>query len=113
LKTRFLLPARNELREAVRYYNARRVRLGEDFRDQAWETIRRIEEFPLAWHPLGGAIRRCQMRRFPYGIIYEHAEVEIVIIAVAHLRRELFMSLYSAMNRNRTLAFGFMVRREI
>jgi toxin ParE2 len=88
LKTRFLLPARSELRDVVHYYNAQRVRLGEEFRDEAWETIRRIEEFPLAWHSLGGAIRRCQMRRFPYGIIYEHTTVEIVIIAIAHLHRE-------------------------
>src|SRR6266478_4310636 len=84
----FLRPARLELREIVRYYNAQLPHLGEEFRDEAWETVRRIKEFPLAWHPLGGAIRRCQMQRFPYGIIYEPSEVEIVLIAVAHLHRE-------------------------
>lgn len=42
----------------------------------------------MAWHPLGGAIRRCQMQRFPYGIIYEPSEAEIVLIAVAPLHRE-------------------------
>ncbi|MGH9929399.1 MAG: hypothetical protein ACREA9_09230 [Pyrinomonadaceae bacterium] len=47
MKARFLLPARRELNEAVRYYNAQRVRLGEEFRDEAWETVRRIKEFPL------------------------------------------------------------------
>jgi len=88
LKTRFLSPARRELNKAVRYYNAQRVRLGEEFRDEAWETIRRIQNFPLAWHPLGGAIRRCQMQRFPYSIIYEASELEIVVIAVAHLHQE-------------------------
>ena len=88
MKARFLLPARRELDEAVRYYNAQRMRLGDEFRDEAWETVRRIKDFPLAWHPLGGAIRRCQMRRFPYGLIYEPSELEIVIIAVAHLHRE-------------------------
>ena len=88
MRTRFLLPARRELHETVRYYNAQVPQLGEEFRDEAWETVRRIKEFPLAWHPLGGAIRRCQMQRFPYGIIYEPSEVEIVIIAVAHLHRE-------------------------
>jgi len=88
LKTRFLLPARLELRETVRYYNTQLPRLGEGFRDEAWETIQRIEELPLAWHPLGGSIRRCQMRRFPYGIIYEASKDEIVIIAIAHLHRK-------------------------
>ncbi|MDX6559674.1 MAG: hypothetical protein QOF72_2723 [Blastocatellia bacterium] len=88
MKARFLLPARRELNEAVHYYNAQRVLLGEEFRDEAWETVRRIKEFPQAWHPLGGSIRRCQMRRFPFGVIYEPTELEIVIIAIAHLHRE-------------------------
>ena len=88
MKARFLLPARRELNEAVRYYNAQRVRLDEEFRDEAWETVRRIKEFPQAWHPLGGAIRRCQMRDYPFGVIYEPSEIEIVIIAIAHLHRE-------------------------
>lgn len=87
MKARFLLPARRELNEAVRYYNLQRVDLGDEFRDEAWEAVRRIREFPLAWHALGGAIRRCQMERFPYGIIYEPSKVEIVLIAVAHLHR--------------------------
>ena len=88
MRTRFLRPARRELREIVRYYNAQIPHLGDEFRDEAWETVRRIKEFPLAWHPLGGATRRCQMQRFPYGIIYEPTEVEIVLIAVANLHRE-------------------------
>lgn len=88
MKTRFLLPARQELRETVRYYSTQLPRLGEEFRDEAWETVRRIKELPEAWHPLGGSIRRCQMRRFPYGIIYEPSEIEIVIIAIAHLHRK-------------------------
>ena len=88
MKIRFLLPARQELTEAVRYFNLQQVRLGDEFRDEAWETIKRIKDFPLAWHPLGGNIRRCQMRRFSYGIIYEPSVLEIVVIAVAHMHRE-------------------------
>jgi hypothetical protein len=87
LKIRFLLSARRELTEAVRYYNAQRERLGEQFRDEIWETIQRIQHFPEAWQPLSASIRRCQMNRFPYGLIYESSEEEIVIIAVGHLHR--------------------------
>lgn len=87
MKTRFLPPARRELHDAVRYYNAQRLRLGNEFRDETWETVPRIKELPQAWHPLGGAIRRCQMKRFPYGVIYETSDDEIVIIAIAHLHR--------------------------
>jgi len=88
VKVKFLLPARRELNEVVRYYNTQRAHLGDEFRDEAWETIQRIKNFPLAWHPLGGIVRRCQMQRFPYGIIYAASELEIVIIAVAHLHQK-------------------------
>lgn len=90
MKVRFLLPARAELSNAVRYYNLQRAHLGHEFKQEAQATIRRIVDFPLAWHPLGGEIRRCQMRRFPYGIIYEPwaSRSEIIIIAVAGLHQE-------------------------
>lgn len=88
MKVRFLIPARRELREVVRYYNVQRERLGDEFRDEVWEAIQRITKFPNAWHPLSNTIRRCQMHRFPYGIIYAPYEQEILVIAVAHLHQE-------------------------
>jgi hypothetical protein len=87
LKVRLLLPARRELRVAVHYYNLQRPHLGTEFREEAWATIQRIRDFPLAWHPLGGNIRRCQMTRFPYGIIYEPTQKEVLVIAVACLHQ--------------------------
>ena len=87
MKTRFLLPARRELNEAIRYYHAQRVKLGEEFRDEAWETIQRIIIFPQTWHPMGGAIRRCQMQRFPYGVIYQSSESQILVISISHLHQ--------------------------
>lgn len=87
MKVRLLLPARRELKIAVRYYNLERADLGAEFREEAWATIQRVIEFPLAWHPLGGNIRRCQMLRFPYGIIYEPFQTEIIVIAVACLHQ--------------------------
>lgn len=88
MKVRLLLPARGELRVTVNYYNLQRSNLGTEFREEAWATIRRIKDFPLAWHPLGGSIRRCQMLRFPYGIIYEPSQTEIVVVAVACLHQK-------------------------
>ena len=76
-----------ELNEAIRYYHAQRVNLGEEFRDEMWETIQRIIIFPPARHPMGGTIRRCQMQRFPYGVIYQPSEFEILVISVAHLHQ--------------------------
>lgn len=88
MKIKILSPARRELNTAVRYYNLQHLGLGEEFRDEVWATIQRLKAFPLAWHPLGDNIRRCQMHRFPYGIIYEPSESEIIIIAIACLHQE-------------------------
>lgn len=87
MKVRLLLPARRELQSAVKYYNLQRTNLGTEFREQAWAAIQRVKEFPLAWHPLGRDIRRCQLVYFPYGIIYEPSQTEIVVIAVACLHQ--------------------------
>lgn len=88
MKIRFLPPARRELKEAVSYYNAHRTGLGEELRDEVWNTIQRIKTFPDTWHPLSASMRRCQTNRFPYGIIYAVSSEEIVIIAVAHNRQQ-------------------------
>jgi len=51
-------------------------------------AIDRIRRFPEAWHPLGDEIRRCRLRRFPYGLIYSKEQEGILILAVAHAHRE-------------------------
>jgi hypothetical protein len=87
LKIRFISAAQEEFREAILYYNLQRPGLGATFREEVKAAIRRIVQQPLAWHLMGGNIRRCQTNRFPYGIIYESFPEEIVIIAVGHLHR--------------------------
>jgi len=51
-------------------------------------AIDRIRRFPEDWHPIGDEIRRCRLRRFPYGLIYSKDEAGILILAVAHTHRE-------------------------
>ena len=87
MRVRLLSPAQRELIEAISYYNKERAGLGSEFRNEAWLAVQRVREFPGAWAPLGGGIRRCQLRRFPYGVIYEPEAGEIVVIAFAHLHR--------------------------
>jgi hypothetical protein len=70
MKFRLLPPAKNELREAARYYENCVPGLGRDFLREVRETISRIIRWPQAWHPLDSEIRRCRTHRFPYGIIY-------------------------------------------
>ena len=87
MKVRLLEPARQELDETISYYNAELAGLGEAFLLEVLSAIERIRQYPKAWHPLTENTRRCQLKRFPYGLIYEADEAEVLIIAMAHLHR--------------------------
>jgi len=84
----FLEMARAEFDDAIAYYNSECPGLGETFLLDALNAIERIRRFPLAWHPFTEDTRRCQLRRFPYGIIYQIEDKDILVLAVANLHRE-------------------------
>lgn len=87
MKVRVLEIAQQELDEAVSYYNGQVPGLGDAFLLEVVATIERIRRFPDGWHPLGENTRRCRLRRFPYGLIYQPDKNEIIIVAVAHSHR--------------------------
>ncbi len=84
---RLLQVAEQELDEAVEYYNGERPGLGRDFLLEFLNSLERIKTYPETWHSFSTGTRRCQMRRFPYGIVYQITEKEILVLAVAHLHR--------------------------
>jgi toxin ParE2 len=88
MKIRLLDVARQELDEAVDYYNTESPGLGEQFLLEALAAFERIKQFLQAWHPYTENTRRCQTRRFPYGITYQALESEILVIAIAHMHRQ-------------------------
>jgi len=85
MRIRFLEIAQIELDEAIEYYNYETPGLGEEFLAEVLNALDRIGEFPEAWHPCSKRTRRCQTRRFPYGIIYQTRKEEILVIAIANL----------------------------
>ncbi len=87
MKVEFLEPAEIEFYEAIAFYNLRRDGLGFEFKDEVKSTINRIKENPETWTPLSKRTRRCQTKRFPYGIIYQIRKETILIISVMHLQR--------------------------
>lgn len=87
MKVRFLTPAEYELDDAIAYYNAEVAGLGDAFLLEVISAIDRIRHFPNAWHPLSEHTRRCQLKRFPYALIYHADQSEILIVAVANLHR--------------------------
>ena len=87
MTVRFLEVAQRELDEAIAYYNSQVPGLGDAYLVESVATIERIRRFPEAWQPLGEQVRRCRLRRFPYGLIYAVDEGNILIVAVAHTHR--------------------------
>ena len=88
MNVRFLAPARQELAEAADYYNSRREGLGDAFLREVETGVARIVRLPLAWPVIRGEIRKYLIRRFPYRILYAVEADDVVIVAVAHLRRD-------------------------
>jgi len=51
-------------------------------------AIRRISSYPKSYILIENELRRCLIKRFPYGILYGIDANAIIIIAVAHLHRK-------------------------
>lgn len=80
--------ARIEFIDAIAYYESCRNGLGIRFSREVRATIRRILLRPAAWPNISANTRRCLTRRFPFGVIYEVRENDILVIAVSHLSRK-------------------------
>jgi hypothetical protein len=80
--------ARDELAEAVAYYDQQREGLGDEFLIEAKRAIVRIRDFPTAWPQMSPRSRRCRLNRFPYGVVYQSLDDVIRVLAVAHLKRK-------------------------
>ena len=84
----FLHGAEQEMLEAAIYYQSRASGLGIDYLSEVERAVQAIAESPNRWPIIEGELRRRLVRRFPFGILYRIESEEIVIIAVAHLRRK-------------------------
>jgi hypothetical protein len=80
--------AEREFLEAIDYYEARVTDLGFDFAVEVYSAIGRAVEHPQAWPIIDGEVRRCQTKRFPYGVLYSEEANGIFVIAVMHLHRD-------------------------
>jgi len=87
--TRSSQPAIDEFSEAVRWYEARRPGLGGEFFDEVGAILALIEANPEIGATISadGQTRRALVGRFPYQVVYRLRPTEIVIVAIAHLKR--------------------------
>lgn len=82
MKIVYLTVAREEIREAAEYYAAISPELGNAFKRELRQLLRRVSVMPLAWPPggasgaSGAGLRKCLLSRFPYMVIYAPCRVK-------------------------------------
>ena len=79
--------AEEEFNAAIFFYERNEPGLGYDFSIEVHFAIQNIVNYPTAWPVLEEDIRRCLVKRFPYGVVYSIEPAGIFILAVMHLRR--------------------------
>jgi len=84
--------ARIEFVESASWYDSRQTGLGRDFVNEvetAFQICRdRPQSCPAAEHYRGRRdIRRVRVRRFPYQVLFQIADDELRVIAIAHFSR--------------------------
>jgi plasmid stabilization system protein ParE len=86
----FLAIAEREYQDAVNFYESQQPGLGLQFRTQFIRALNGIVAFPLACPGFGSRLRRYQLARFPYAIIYRYSAAprQLLILAVAHSHRK-------------------------
>jgi toxin ParE1/3/4 len=84
--------ARDELRDAIAWYERQKPGLGQEFLGEVRACLHRIHEQPSVGSRLPGmeaveGVRRLLMERFPYALVYREGGNEVRVLAVAHTRR--------------------------
>ncbi|MGR9107057.1 MAG: type II toxin-antitoxin system RelE/ParE family toxin [Gammaproteobacteria bacterium] len=77
-----------EAEAAASFYAERQKNLGGRFVAALQDAVDRICINPDIYREMDAGLRKCRLKRFPYGVIFREREDMIEIIAVMHLRRE-------------------------
>lgn len=59
-----------------------------DFAVEVYSAVDCAAQHPKAWPVLEGEVRRCQTKRYPYGVLYSEEAEGLFVLAVMHLHRD-------------------------
>ncbi len=76
-----------ELSDAIDFYELQQKGLGNRFKQEIKSAVLRIKKFPTLSPIIKRDIRRYQLHKFPYKILYSMEENYIYIIAISHNHR--------------------------
>jgi toxin ParE1/3/4 len=85
---RFLPPAQAELISGIEYYAAINPALGLRFEQAVAEAVRGAVAHPDRGAPRSKNTRRWLVKSFPFGVIYRKGAAEVLIVAIAHQRKQ-------------------------
>lgn len=79
--------ARQELDDAVSWYEHELPELGQRFFSEVKQALVRISSYPEAFTVERNDIRKCLLHTFPYKILYSIEDNTILVITIAHTHR--------------------------
>src|SRR5947209_452385 len=87
-----MVEARAEIDEASGWYDTRQAGLGDEFLTAVESALLAVEKDPHRFEKLRTPrsrrdVRRCNLSRFPFSIVFECQKDEIVVVAIAHASR--------------------------
>ena len=88
MEVKFLELAQIELDETFNYYEYQQENLGLRFINEVEKSIELIKYYPLGWHHLSKNTRRCLVKNFPYGVVYQIKEEYILVVGIVNLHRK-------------------------
>lgn len=88
MKVVFSKYAKQELDDAIHYYELEYEGLGRRFGEEVKKAAIRVSEYPKAWSVERGDVRKCLLHKFPYKLLYSIEGDHVLVIAVAHQHRK-------------------------
>jgi plasmid stabilization system protein ParE len=83
--------AETEINEAADFYDLESPGLGGAFIDEIQRALQSVIDFPAAAPIVRGCVRKRNLTKFPYSLVYSNWESDIRILAVApHKRRPFY-----------------------
>ena len=79
--------AKQDIREAIDFYETQRIGLGYELFDEIYATIETVRMNPEAYGHDEIDVRKKLVHRFPYVVFYRKLSDSIDVVAVAHTSR--------------------------
>lgn len=87
MNLRIIAEAKEDIDEAIAWYESQRRGLGREFAQVLDQKLDAILAMPGAHPSAGDGVRVTRTKPYPYGIYFETTSDEIIVLAVLHLSR--------------------------